>query len=186
MVERTGLPKLPEVLYLSPRRFADSRGYFAETFRHQWLADVLGVAAFCQDNESFSAQAGTVRGLHFQRPPYGQGKLVRVLRGSIWDVAVDIRASSPTYGQWDGMGLSAERGDMLYIPNGFAHGFITLEDEVQVAYKCTAYYDPGSEGSIHYADGDLAIDWPRVGRAPSLSDKDQTAPAFAELEPLFL
>ena len=126
VVKSQSLNKLSEVVALRPQRIGDERGYFAETFRHEWFAAEGIDVHFCQDNQSYSAAVGTVRGLHFQHPPYAQGKLVRVLRGAVFDVAVDIRAHSPTFGIWDGMELTAAGGEQLYIPPGFAHGFMTL------------------------------------------------------------
>ena len=182
MVEARPLPKLPEVLAFAPRRFGDDRGYFSETFRDAWF-EAAGVSVrFCQDNQSFSAEAGTVRGLHFQRAPHAQGKLVRVLRGAIYDVAVDIRPASPTFGTWDGVELTADGGAQLYIPPGFAHGFMTLSADCLVAYKCTAYYNQMAEGSIAYADPDLGIDWPALDVPATLSAKDAVAPSFAALK----
>ena len=179
MVEIRPLPELPEVLHIQPKKLGDSRGFFMETFRDQWLeAQGLSIK-FCQDNQSFSAVKGTLRGLHFQRDPQAQGKLVRCLAGQIWDVAVDIRPQSSTFGKWAALTLTAEMGEQLYIPPGFAHGFLTLEPNCLVAYKCTAYYNQTAEGSIHYADPDLAIAWPPIGAAFALSDKDAAAGSFA-------
>lgn len=182
MLEAQPLLKLPEVLAFRPRRFGDDRGYFMETFRDQWF-EAAGVSVrFCQDNQSHSAQTGTVRGLHFQRVPHAQGKLVRVLAGAVYDVAVDIRPESPTFGQWDGMELTAEGGEQLFIPPGFAHGFMTLADDTLVAYKCTAYYNQAAEGSIAFADPDLAIAWPSLAGPAVLSTKDAAAPSFAAFQ----
>ena len=180
MVEVQALAGLPEVLCFTPQKFADSRGHFMETFRQSWLTDAGVAAVFVQDNQSFSAAKGTLRGLHFQRPPQAQGKLVRCLQGRIWDVAVDIRPSSATLGTWVAQELTAERGEQLYIPPGFAHGFLTLVDNCIVAYKCTAYYSPQADGAIHFADPQLAIDWPTAVGTPILSEKDAAAPNFGD------
>ena len=179
MVEARPLPKLPELLAFKPQRFKDDRGYFSETFRDEWFAAQGLSIQFSQDNESFSAQKGTVRGLHFQRAPYAQGKLVRVLAGAIFDAAVDIRPDSPTFGLWDGLELTAAGGEQLYIPPGFAHGFMTLTDNCVIAYKCTANYNKSAEGSLHYADPELGIAWPKLDVVPVLSEKDAAAPNFA-------
>jgi dTDP-4-dehydrorhamnose 3,5-epimerase len=169
---------IADVLLVRPRFFADPRGRFAETYRRDGLAAAGLSAEFVQENQSLSLRAGTVRGLHFQRPPAAQAKLVRVLRGAIFDVAVDLRRGSPTYGKWLGARLTAEGGEQLFIPRGFAHGFCTLEDNVEVHYKCDAYYAPAAEGGLHYADPDLAIAWPLSGE-PALSEKDAVLPLFA-------
>lgn len=173
---------LPGVVLVEPRRFDDDRGWFAETYKHSAFVEAGIELPFVQDNHSCSA-AGTVRGLHYQLDPHAQGKLVRVVRGRVWDVAVDIRRSSPTYGRWLGYELDEESGRMLYVPPGFAHGFIALLDETHLVYKCTAEYHSASERSIRYDDPDLNIDWPRVaGREHSLSGKDVDAPGLADAE----
>lgn len=177
--------RLPEVKRIIPKRFGDARGWFAETFR----ADVLGRAGiavpFVQDNQSFSAPQGTVRGLHFQIPPQPQAKLIRVLAGAILDVAVDIRPHSPTYRQHVAVRLDAESGEQLFIPHGFAHGFCTLTPDVMVAYKVDAYYSPAHDRGILWNDPDLAIAWPVDEAAAILSDKDRRAPRLREAGPLF-
>ena len=174
--------ELPGVVLVEPRRFDDDRGWFAETYKQSVFAQAGIELPFVQDNHSCSA-AGTVRGLHYQLDPHAQGKLVRVVRGKVWDVAVDIRRSSPTYRQWLGYELDAETGRMLYIPPGCAHGFVALKDETHLVYKCTAEYHSASERSIRYDDPDLNIDWPRAtGREYSLSAKDAGAPRFADAE----
>jgi len=166
------------VLLVRPRFFTDARGHFAETYRRDGLAAAGLSAEFAQENQSRSIQVATVRGLHFQRPPAAQAKLVRVLRGSIFDVAVDLRRDSPSYGKWVGATLTAAGGEQLFIPRGFAHGFCTLEPDVEVNYKCDAYYAPTTEGGLHFADPDLAIAWPLRGE-PVLSEKDAALPPFA-------
>ena len=181
MVECESLPRLPDVLVFSPRRFEDGRGYFMETFRRSWLTDAGIEAELVQDNQSFSRETGTLRGLHFQVAPYAQAKFVRCLAGRVWDVAVDLREQSPTFGIWDGCELSAENGKQVFVPEGFAHGFLTLEPDCILAYKCAAYYNKQSERTIHYADPDLAIDWPDVGAEFSLSKKDAAASNLQDL-----
>ena len=170
---------LAEVKKLMPRRFADSRGWFCETWNARTLAAAGIEAAFVQDNQSHSVQKGTVRGLHYQAPPDAQGKLVRVLRGRILDVAVDARVGSPDYGRWAAEVLTAEGGEMLWVPRGFLHGFLTLEDHTDVAYKVDAFYAGGSDGSVRFDDPDLAIDWGIDPALAVLSDKDAAAPSFA-------
>ncbi len=160
--------------------FADDRGTFVETFRASDFED-LGLPRFVQDNESLSLRRGTLRGLHFQREPHGQAKLVRVLSGEIFDVAVDLRHGSPTFGKWEGVTLSAFSGEQLFLPRGFAHGFCTLSDNAVVAYRCDGYYAREAEGSVHYADPDLAIDWPVPVGEMILSEKDAQAGSFASL-----
>jgi len=160
---------LPGVLVLEPRVFSDPRGYFLETYNHQRYRDAGLKASFVQDNISFSEQ-GTLRGLHYQHP-YGQAKLVQVLEGSVFDVAVDIRPDSLTFGQWHGITLSAEKSTQMYIPAGFAHGFYVLSKTALFSYKCTDYYSPDTEGGIAWNDPDIAIQWPLQGN-PVLSEKD--------------
>ena len=161
-------------------QYPDHRGYFAETYsRREYQA--LGIdSEFVQENRSFSNAVGTLRGLHFQAPPHAQAKLVRCSQGAIFDVAVDIRLGSPTYGQWKGYELTAENGHQLYIPVGFAHGFATLEPESEVCYKCSDYYSPQTEGALLWCDPELDINWPISGE-PILSDKDAEAPMLNTL-----
>ena len=176
--------KLPGLVHHTPRRHGDHRGFFAETYSQRAYA-ALGVdAAFVQDNHSVSAAVGTVRGLHFQAPPAAQAKLVRCGRGAIFDVAVDIRRGSPTYGRWAGYTLSAENGAQLYIPVGFAHGFATLEPESEIIYKCSDYYAPETEGALRWDDPDIGIKWPLTS-APVLSKKDAAAPLLARFNSPF-
>lgn len=168
---------LPGVVVVEPRVFGDERGAFLETYKRSEFVAAGVTVDFVQDNHSVS-QAGVLRGLHYQLPPYEQGKLVRVISGRAWDVAVDIRPDSPTFRQWVGVELSGENHRMLYIPSGFAHGFVALEDETHFVYKCTAEYDKASEGGIRWDDPDIAVEWPR-GEV-LVSEKDAALPPLAE------
>ncbi len=173
---------LPGVLELRAQRFGDDRGWFSETYNQEGLAG-LGIGqVFVQDNQSFSAQTGTVRGLHLQLPPSEQGKLVRVLQGSIFDVAIDINPTSATYRQHATATLSAEAGNLLWVPPGYAHGFCTLEPNTMVFYKVTTLYDPTAERSILWNDPSIGIDWPLEGTKVHLSDKDRIAPTLSEAD----
>lgn len=177
--------KLSGVKLLKPRRFGDHRGFFAETYSRQVYAGLGVDVEFVQDNHSMSAAVGTVRGLHFQAPPHVQAKLVRCGRGAIFDVAVDIRRGSTTYGQWVGYDLSAENGKQLYIPAGFAHGFATLEPDSEIIYKCSDYYAPETEGALRWDDPEIGIDWPITGNA-ILSEKDAAASLLADFKSPFM
>ena len=177
---------LPGVVAITPRRFGDARGWFAETFSARAMAAAGLPVDFVQDNQSFSAAPGTLRGLHFQRPPHAQAKLVRCTRGAIRDVAVDIRRGSPTWGAWVAVELSAENGRQLLVPKGFLHGFVTLTPDAEVQYKCTDFYAPETEGAVRWDDPDLCIDWGLAGLAPQLSAKDAVAPAFRDLDSPFV
>lgn len=171
--------EIPEVLLLRPQRFSDDRGYFFESYNTQRFAAATGVqVTFVQDNQSLSHSIGTVRGLHFQRPPLAQAKLVGVARGRIFDVAVDARRGSPTFGQHVTAELSGENGRQVYVPEGFLHGFMTLEPDTLVFYKASAFYSASADGCVRWDDPDLAIAWPSPGPA-RLSPKDAAAPAFA-------
>lgn len=170
---------IPDVKLLMPRRFGDARGWFTETYNERSFAEVLGGAVFVQDNQAFSAARGTLRGLHFQRPPHAQAKLVRVLRGSVFDVAVDLRLGSPTYGQWVGETLTAQGGEQLFVPRGFAHGYCTLEPDTEVAYKVDGFYAPECDAGLIWNDPTLNIAWPVAPGEAILSDKDTRLPAFA-------
>jgi len=181
-IEETGLSG---VLVVTPARFGDGRGFFSETWNRARLAGHGIEVDFVQDNHSLSAEAGTVRGLHFQAPPHAQAKLVRCGRGALFDVAVDIRRGSPTYGRWVGVALSFEHGRQLLIPAGFAHGFATRAPDTEIVYKCSDHYAPETEGALRYDDPDLGIDWGLGGLAPILSDKDAAAGAFAGFESPF-
>ena len=172
------------LVLVRPERYSDNRGYFAETFSLRDFACVVGEQIdFVQDNESKS-KAGVVRGLHFQVPPYSMGKLVRVVSGSITDVAVDLREGSPTYGKHEAVRLNAEEGWQFWIPEGFAHGFAAHEDDTVVAYKCTEFYSPESEQSILWNDPQLSIDWGVDN--PLVSDKDKEAQSFADFTSPFV
>ena len=169
---------LSGVKLLKSRRYGDHRGFFAETYNRRVSIEIGLDVEFVQDNHSLSANVGTVRGLHFQSAPHAQVKLVRCGSGSIYDVAVDIRRGSPTFGQWTGHTLSAENGAQLYIPAGFAHGFVTLEPDSEIIYKCSDYYAPETEGALRWDDPDIGIKWPLTS-APVLSEKDAHAPLLA-------
>lgn len=173
--------ELPGVIILTPRRFSDARGWFSESWNAQAMAKAGINLDFVQDNHSFSAPKGTLRGLHYQAPPRAQDKLVRCTRGSILDVAVDFQLGSPTFGKWVSVELSAENGRQLLVPKGFLHGFVTLQDDCEVQYKCTDVYAPDCDGNIAWNDPDLAIDWGLNGRAPVLSAKDEVAPRIAQV-----
>lgn len=169
------------LLIIAPKIYGDDRGYFFESFREDVL-NSYGVDKFVQDNQSLSSK-GTLRGLHFQHHPHAQGKLVRVIKGSVLDVAVDIRKGSPTYGHHFAIELSEINNTMFYIPPGFAHGFLTLEDHTIFSYKCTNYYNKESEGAIRWNSPTLKIDWDIV--QPNLSDKDKLAPLFKDFKSPF-
>lgn len=176
---------IPEVVEITPAKFGDHRGFFSEVFKRSAF-EAEGIHAdWVQDNQSFSAEMGTVRGLHFQAPPFAQAKLVRVLRGAIFDVAVDIRNGSPSYGQWVGCEISAEKWNQLLVPAGFAHGFMTLTPDTEVLYKVDAPYARESEGAILWNDPAIGIEWPDLGIAAVLSDKDRVAPTLASLDSPF-
>jgi len=176
--------KLPGVLLLRPAWHGDARGFFSEVYNAATLAAHGIDIPFVQDNQSVSEKAGTLRGLHWQAPPYAQAKLVRCGRGALWDVAVDLRVGSPTYGQWTGVELSAGNGCQLLIPAGFAHGFVTRMDDTEVLYKCSASYAPGAEGVLAWDDPDVAIDW--GVDAPVLLDRDASAPRLADITSPFM
>lgn len=173
---------IPDLLVLQPKVFQDDRGYFYEPYNKKVLADAGINDEFMQDNQSMS-QKHVLRGLHFQNPPHAQSKLVRVIQGAVWDVAVDIRKKSPTYGQYFGLELSATNKTILYIPEGFAHGFKTLEDNTIFLYKCSRLYNKASEGSLRWNDTDINIQWNI--NDPVLSEKDKTAPLFNDFKSQF-
>lgn len=169
------------VQLIEPRRFADARGWFTETYSQADFAARGIDCAFVQDNHSLSRPAFTLRGLHFQTPPHAQAKLVRCIRGGILDVAVDLRRGSPTYARWVAAELSAANGRQLFVPVGFAHGFLTLEPDCEIVYKCSSLYAPESDAGLRWDDPDIALDWPLpAGVAPELSDKDRAQPALAD------
>ncbi|MBV9758028.1 MAG: dTDP-4-dehydrorhamnose 3,5-epimerase [Alphaproteobacteria bacterium] len=170
---------IPDVLLLEPVRHADARGFFSETYVYARFAAAGIDRHFVQDNHSLSVERGTVRGLHAQIAPFAQGKLVRCVRGAIWDVAVDLREGSPTYGRHVAAVLSAENWQQLWIPEGFLHGFCALEPNSEVIYKVTAPYDRASERGVIWNDPDLALPWPLAGEAAVLSDKDRKLPTLA-------
>lgn len=176
---RRELGEIEGVLLLEPRKFGDARGFFSETYNRRQLASLGFEAEFVQDNQSLSVEAGVVRGLHFQSPPHAQAKLVRVVRGAILDVAVDLRRGSPTYGEHVAVELSAENWRQLLIPTGFAHGFATLEPNCEICYKVTDYYAPDHDHGLLWNDPDLGIDWPVAAEAAILSDKDRAQPRLA-------
>lgn len=164
---------------VTPARHGDSRGFFAETWNAEKLRAEGHDWTFVQDNQSLSATKGTVRGLHYQAPPHGQAKLVRCGRGAVWDVAVDARPGSETYGNWFGIELSAENGKQLYIPEGFLHGFSTLTPDAELLYKCSRHYNGAADGSVRFDSPTIGVDW-RLENAPTLSAKDEQAPDFSE------
>ena len=173
---------IPDVILIAPRKFADARGFFSETWNERALSDAGIAARFVQDNHAASAAKGTVRGLHFQLPPMAQDKLVRVTRGAVLDVAVDIRRGSPTFGQHVAAVLSAENWAQLWVPKGFAHGYCTLQADTEVIYKVTDYYSPAHDRGIQWDDPALGIAWPVTSANALLSDKDTMQPALANAQ----
>ncbi|NIZ03311.1 dTDP-4-dehydrorhamnose 3,5-epimerase [Thalassospira lucentensis] len=172
--------EIPDVKLLYPRKFGDERGFFSETYSQSTFAEAGIDQVFVQDNHSLSRSVGVLRGLHYQRAPYAQDKLLRVVRGRILDVAVDIRKSSPTFGKWVSAEISADEWNQIFIPKGFAHGYLTLEPDTEVHYKVSAPYAPDAEKSIMWNDPDLDIQWPVTETAVTLSQKDQHAISFDE------
>ncbi|GAC1553189.1 MAG: dTDP-4-dehydrorhamnose 3,5-epimerase [Beijerinckiaceae bacterium] len=169
---------ISDIILVRPRKFQDSRGHFLETFRR---SDFVGMGIGCdfvQDNQSLSVQTGTIRGLHFQLPPHAQAKLVRVLRGAVYDVGVDLRRDSPSFGKWCGARLTADGGEQLFVPRGFAHAFCTLEPGTVVAYKVDAYYAPQSDAGLIWNDPEIGIGWPVSADAILISDKDGRLPSL--------
>ena len=178
--------EIPAVKLLTPKKFGDNRGFFSETFNRKTFAELTGVDVdFVQDNQSLSVEKGVVRGLHYQLPPTAQAKLVRVTRGAILDIAVDIRRGSPTFGKHVAAVISAENWRQIFVPVGFAHGFVTLEANTEVLYKVTAYYSPKDERGIRWNDPALRIDWGIDESAAVLSEKDRKYPTLAEATDLF-
>ncbi|GAB4302061.1 MAG: dTDP-4-dehydrorhamnose 3,5-epimerase [Roseovarius sp.] len=176
-VEKTALEG---VLIITPARHGDARGFFSESWSRRRLAEHGIDIDFVQDNHSLSQRVGTVRGLHFQAPPHAQAKLVRCGRGRLFDVAVDIRRGSPTYGRWVGVELSFDNGRQLLVPEGFLHGFVTREPDTEVIYKCSDYYAPECDGAVRFDDPDIGIDWGIAPEAVVLSQKDRTAPLLRD------
>ncbi len=177
---------IPEVKLITPRIIRDARGFFCETYNSRSLAEAAGIdAQFVQDNHSLSADKWVLRGLHFQAPPYAQDKLVRVIRGAILDVAVDIRRGSPTYGRHVAAVINAQSWDQIWIPKGFAHGFCTLEPDTEVIYKVSAHYAPQCDKGLRWDDPALAIDWPVTAAHAILSPKDATQPMLSDLPDYF-
>lgn len=176
---------IPDVKIITPQRYGDERGYLFEAWNREAFAKAGINLDFVQDNQSFSREKGTLRGLHFQSPPFAQDKLVRVITGAIWDVAVDLRRSSPTYGQWVAEEISAQKGNQILVPVGFAHGFITLTPDTTVVYKVTNLYSKDHDNGLAYDDPDFAISWPDIGVPLTLSAKDQAQPAFASFQSPF-
>lgn len=177
---------IPDIVLLKPDRFSDSRGWFSETWNAERIKEFGIDANFVQDNQSYSAKTGTIRGLHCQVEPYAQGKLVRCIRGSIWDVAVDIRRDSKTFGKHVGVVLSAHAGNQLWIPSGFLHGFCTMQPDTEVLYKVTAFYDKKSERGVVWNDPQLALPWPVDLVDVVLSDKDMALSSFDEAAKWFI
>ncbi len=176
---------IPDVFEITPIKHSDRRGFFSETYNKQALAKAGIVLDFVQDNHSLSELAGTIRGLHFQEPPFGQDKLVRVIRGAVFDVAVDIRKGSPTYGRHVSVVLSAQAWNQFLVPIGFAHGFCTLEPGTEVIYKVTNYYTPEHDRGILWDDPELDIPWPMTGEKVTVSDADRDQPRWTDVEPPF-
>lgn len=178
--------KLPGVAILTPKRFGDDRGFFSEVWNRDSLRSHGIDIDFVQDNHSLSRAVGVVRGLHYQSPPHAQDKLVRVGAGAVLDVAVDARVGSPTYGRWVSVELSAENGRQLLIPKGFLHGFVTLQPNSELLYKCSDVYAPDCDGAVHFADPDLCIDWGIPPADAVLSAKDAAAPSFTDFKSPFV
>ena len=175
---------IADVLLIAPTRHGDQRGFFSETYSAPALAEAGFTKSFVQDNHSMSARRGVLRGLHFQRAPHMQDKLVRVTRGAVFDVAVDIRKGSPTFGRWVGEELSADNWRQLLVPQGFAHGFLTLTDTAEVLYKVTSYYAPDAEDGLLWSDPQLAIDWPAPAAGVITNARDSVWPILSDLVPL--
>ena len=176
---------IPGLLVITPARFGDDRGFFSESYSKTRMAEHGVETEFVQDNHSLSARVGTVRGLHFQSPPHAQAKLVRCGRGVLFDVAVDVRKGSPTFGQWFGVELSFENGKQLLVPVGFLHGFSTRAPDTEIIYKCSDFYAPDCDGAVRFDDADIGIDWGLTGEA-ILSGKDEQAQSFADFDSPFV
>lgn len=178
--------EIPEIVKISPVRLGDSRGYFSEVFKEDEFVRNIGNFHFVQDNQSFSSAVGTVRGLHFQLEPAAQGKLVRVLTGAIFDVAVDIRAGSPTFGKWVGATLSSDNGQQLWVPPGFAHGFATIEPDTTIHYKVTSHYSALHDRGVMWSDPVIGVEWPVMPGMEVLSEKDRRQPLLSDLPVTFI
>ena len=176
--------EIPGLVIINLNLHKDDRGFFVETWREEWSKKLKLESPFIQDNHARSEQKGVLRGLHFQTPPHAQSKLVWVGRGAVYDVAVDLRKGSPTYGKWHGLVLSEENMLRFFIPRGFAHGYMTLEQGTEFHYKVDAYYAPGHEGGIRWDDPELAIPWP--GLVPVMAERDRTLPLISSLESPFI
>jgi len=176
--------EFPGLVIVEPKVFGDARGYFFESYNEKVLSDIGIQTVFKQDNQSFS-KYGVIRGLHFQMNPHAQTKLIRVIEGTIYDVALDLRKDSPMFGKWFGLELSAENKLQLYIPQGFAHGFSVLSEQAVILYKCDNFYNPQSEGGVLYKDPALNIDWKIDAAEAIVSDKDKILPTFDQLEVYF-
>jgi dTDP-4-dehydrorhamnose 3,5-epimerase len=177
--------EIPGIKLIVPKRFSDARGYFQEIWSDRLFREKIENVTFVQDNQSVSTRKGTLRGLHFQTPPFAQGKLVRVIRGSIFDVIVDIRKGSPTYRRHVGVRLDAVEGAQLWVPPGFLHGFCTLEEDTEVFYKVTSYYSPSHDAGVLWSDPDININWPVNPDSVVLSDKDRQHPLLGDLPDFF-
>ena len=177
--------EIPDVKIIRPNKFGDHRGFFSETYNKQLLSEHGIGLDFVQDNHSLSGAKGTIRGLHYQTPPYAQDKLVRVVRGAIFDVAVDLRKGSPTFGKHVSAVINFEEWNQILVPIGFAHGFCTLEPDTEVVYKVTNYYAPDHDKGLLWNDPDLGIEWPVSASKATLSDKDREQPRFSELSDFF-
>ena len=173
--------KIEGLTVIEPRVFPDDRGFFMETYKKSDFENAGISGEFVQDNHSSSSK-GVLRGLHFQSAPHAQGKLVRVIRGGVWDVGVDLRPGSKTYGEWFGLELTEENGKMFYLPPGFAHGFLTLADDTHFTYKCTAEYSPQADGGIKWNDPEIGVEWPLMGIEPIVSEKDAMLPYLKDLK----
>lgn len=177
---------IADVVEICPRKFGDERGYFSEIFRFDQFRANAADVEFVQENQSLSAKVGTIRGLHFQTHPFAQGKLVRCLTGAIFDVAVDLRTGSPSYGKWAAAELTAEKGNQLWVPAGFGHGFCTLLPDTVVCYKVTAYYSLADDKGVAWDDADIGVEWPDVADPDLLSAKDKVQPRLADLPAHFI
>ncbi len=173
--------KIDGPVLIQPKILSDERGYFVETFKDAWFRENIADVAFVQDNQSLSQQVGTIRGLHYQLSPFGQGKLIRCLKGAIFDVAVDIRKNSATFGKWVSAVLTAKKGEQLWVPEGFAHGFCTIEPGTEVFYKVTNPYSPDHDRGLAFDDPEIGIEWPINPNDTTLSEKDRMQPKFAAL-----